>query len=391
MKNKLTAAMVGFALLLASCGTTETDDALSNGTVEENEWKTLKKVSGREIIAELEQTVQDTPIRDKAALAQKEHEENMDGYSGELSKELAEDLAVSAIEGPAVDEAIRTVYAQEGFHNEGVIFYDSQTSGAAQSGIWIGVKNPDERVNELLKFLQLKVDAGEILAEPIYIFRSLHTQTEQYDLQDKVVIEMEALKEKHGSWGVSVNTKTGVIEISHDFLKPEQQQKLRDKFPAHTIQFEQEGSMVAAPGESSIIWPEQPFTEQPVKEGGFLLSVGDESFFVAGGYEGATNYKFPEAEQLKVGQRVTVEASGGIKESYPAQGTAKFVEVLPDYKPAGARLSESQVVAKAIEEFHKHSEAGFLVIKTLSFDEKKKMWVVETFQEDEKVLIEIED
>lgn len=94
---------------------------------------------------------------------------------------------------------------------------------------------------------------------------------------------------------------------------------------------------------------------------------------------------------MKVGQRVTVEASGGIKESYPAQGTAKFVEVMPDYKPAGARLSESQVVAQAIEEFHKHSEAGFLVIKTLSFDEKKKMWVVETFQEDEKVLIEIED
>lgn len=273
MKNKLTAAMVGIALLLGSCGTAEKDDALTNRTVEENEWQTLKKVSGREIIAELEQTVQDTPIRDKAALAQTESIEE----SRKQTKELAEDLAVQAIEGAAVDKAIQTVYAQEGFHHEGVIFYENQTSGAAQSGIWIGVKNPDERVNELLKFLQPKVDAGEILAEPIYIFRSPHTQKELYDLQDKVVIEMEALKEKHGSWGVSVNAKTGVIEISHDFLKPEQQQKLWDKFPEHTIQFGQQGSMVAAPGESSIIWPEQPFTDQPVKEGdsSFLLATGN--------------------------------------------------------------------------------------------------------------------
>lgn len=378
-------------MLLGSCGPAEKDDALTNGTIEENEWKTLKKVSGREIIAELEQTVQDTPIRDKAALAQKEHEENMDGYSGELSKEWAEDLAVRAIEGPAVNEAIRTVYAQEGFHNVGVIFYDSQASGADQSGIWIGVKNPDERVNELLEILQPKVDAGEILAQPIYIFRSPHTQTEQYDLMDKVVIEMKALKDKRGYWAVSVNTQTGVIEIDHDFLNPEQQQKLRDKFPEHTIQFEQQGSMVAAPGESSIIWPEQPFTDQPVKKGGFIISVSDGELFVAGGDEGAINYKFSETKQLKVGQRVKVEASGPILESYPGIGSAKFVEVLPDYKPAGARLSESQVVPLAIEEYKKHAEVGFLKIETLSFDEKKKKWIVETFLEDENLLIEIED
>ncbi|MDW0114944.1 hypothetical protein QT711_17325 [Sporosarcina saromensis] len=47
MRNKLTAAMVGVFLLLGSCGTVEKDDALTNGTVEENEWQTLKKVSIR--------------------------------------------------------------------------------------------------------------------------------------------------------------------------------------------------------------------------------------------------------------------------------------------------------------------------------------------------------
>lgn len=78
-------------------------------------------------------------------------------------------------------------------------------------------------------------------------------------------------------------------------------------------------------------------------------------------------------------------------ESYPGKGSAKFVEVMPDYKPAGARLSESQVVPLAIKEFNKHAEVGFLVIKTLSFDEKKKKWIVETFLEDENLVIEIED
>ena len=71
-------------------------------------------------------------------------------------------------------------------------FLKIRRNGAEQSGIWIGLKDPDERVQQLLDLLQPKVDAGEILAEPIYIFRSPHTEKELYELQDEVAA---ALKE----------------------------------------------------------------------------------------------------------------------------------------------------------------------------------------------------
>ena len=87
-------------------------------------------------------------------------------------------MAVQGIEGPAAIQAVEKVYGEGGIHNEGVIFIENQTRGAEQSGVWIGIKEPDERVQQLLDLLQPKVDAGEILAEPIYIFRSPHTEKE---------------------------------------------------------------------------------------------------------------------------------------------------------------------------------------------------------------------
>ncbi|WP_342515190.1 DUF3221 domain-containing protein [Sporosarcina sp. FSL K6-1522] len=67
-------------------------------------------------------------------------------------------------------------------------------------------------------------------------------------------------------------------------------------------------------------------------------------------YYGAVFYKYPNAaSELKVGQRVKVEDTGMILYSYPRQGSAKYVEVLPEYKPENATLSESAVIVKAIE------------------------------------------
>ena len=359
---------------------------LKNGSVEESEWQTLKLVSGREIIAELKQTAQDTPGRDQAVAAQEEFPE-----FGEQTKELAEDIAVQAIEGPAALEAMEKVYGPNGIHNEGVIFFENQRNGAEQSGIWIGLKDPDERVQQLLDLLQPKVDAGEILAEPIYIFRSPHTEKELNELQEKVAAALKEMDSKRGSYGLYVNTITGEIEISHDFLKPEQQKELQQLFADHTINFEQDGRLVAEPEESSIIEPEQPFTDSPVKDGGFIMSVEEGRIFVAGGTEGATYYKFPEADKLKVGQRVKVEASGGIMESYPAKGTAKFVEIMPDYKPVNANLSESQAVAKAFEMDEGKSGMGFLLIKEIKFDEKESKWMFTVLNESGDATLEVED
>lgn len=392
MKHKIIIPLLGIALLLSACGTAETDASLKNGAVEVGAWPTLKKVSGREIIAELKQTVSESPEREKVAAEQTERQEFLDGSFGEPTPELAEDMAVQAIEGPIAIESVEKVYAgYEGFEKEGILFFENQMGGAEQSGIWIGVKEPDERIQQLLDLLQPKVDTGEILAEPVYIFRSPHTQKELYDLQDEVGQALKGMRSERGSSGLSVNTITGIVEINHDYLKPEQQKELENMFPDKTFHFEQDGRMVAQPGESSIIMPEETFTDTPVTEGGFILSAGEGTIFVAGGTEGAVFYKFAEADKLRVGQRVKVEASGGIMLSLPGQGTAKFVEVMPDYKPAGAMLSESAAVAKLLEMVDGESAFGFVVIKEVSFNGDEKKWVFKVMQDDEELTLEVVD
>ncbi|MCG7343619.1 YobA family protein [Sporosarcina sp. ACRSL] len=374
--------LLGAALLFGGC---ETDASPQNSSVEDSGWPTLKKVSGREIIAELKQTVEETPKRDERATFETPPEFE------EPSKETMEDLNVKAIEGPAVFQAVEKVYGEGGLYYEGVIFIEYQTGGAEQSGVWIGIKEPDERVQQLLDLLQPQVDAGEILAEAIYIFRSPHTEKELYDLQEEVAEALKGMQSERGSFGLYANVITGDIEITHDFLKPEQQEELRKMFADHTLNFEQDGRMITEPGETRIITPEQIYTDTPVTEGGFILSAGEGTIFVAGGTESVVYYKFPEADKLKAGQRVNVERSGPILESYPGQGTAKFVEILPDYKPANAKLSESQAVAKALEIAGERLSNGFIVIDEVIFDEKEKKWKFKLVPDDGEPALEVVD
>lgn len=381
MKNKLLILLVT-AVLLGGCGT---GSSPKNEAVEDGGWKTLKTVGGREIIAELKQTVEETPKRDERATIETPPEFE------EPTKETVEDLNVNAIEGPAAIEAVEKVYGEGGIHQEGVIFFELQTKGAEQSGVWIGVKEPDERVQQLLDLLQPKVDAGEILAEPIYIFRSSHTEKELYDLQEEVAQALKGMELERGSFGLYVDTITGHIEITHDFLKPKQQEELRKLFADHTINFEQDGRMVPEPGDPTIIAPEQTYTDTPVTEGGFILSAGEGRIFVAGGTEDVVFYKFPEADKLKVGQRVNVERSGPIMESYPGQGTAKFVEVLPDYKPVNAKLSESEAVAKALYMAGERLSNGYIVIEEVTFDENEKKWIFKLVPDDGEPALEVKD
>ncbi|WP_342536135.1 DUF3221 domain-containing protein [Sporosarcina sp. FSL K6-3508] len=387
MKKRIFFVLIGAAFLIGGCGTAGLDSTEQNSSANQEGWQTVKKVDGREIIAELEQSVKDFPLREKAVAEQIDNPDYKAGFFGEPSKELEEDMAVQAIEVPIAIEVVEEVYGgNEGFEKEGVLFIENQADGAAQSGIWIGVKDPDERVQQVIDLLQPIVDEGKILAKPIYIFRSSHTQHELYTMQDEVAEVLKEMKQERGSFALSVNTITGVVEIGHDFLKPEQQKELEEQFLDYTFHFKQEGNIVAEPGESAIIKPNQIMTETPVKDGGFIMGVSEGSIFVSGGTEGATNYSFPEADLLTVGQRVKVEATGGIAESYPAQGTAKFVEILPDYKPADATLSESQAVAKAIKE-KKKEFFNFNVITEVQYDGNRKVWILE-ISDDSRVEVE---
>ncbi|WP_339252213.1 DUF3221 domain-containing protein [Sporosarcina sp. FSL W8-0480] len=384
--------LLGAALLLGGCGTNASpknvavEDSVVDSVGDSVEWKTLKTVSGREIIAELKQTAKETPKRDKSATIETPPEFEPP------TKELTEDLAVKVIEAPAAIQAVEEVYGEGGISNVGVLFTELQTRGAEQSGVWIGLKEPDERVQQVLDLLQPKVDAGEILAEPIYFFRSPHTEKELNDLQDEVAEALKGIETEQGSYALYVDVIKGEIEVSHDFLTPKQQEELRQQFADRTINFTQDGRMVAAPGESRLIAPEQTYTHTPHTDvGGFILSVSEGQFLVAGPDETTGFYKFPEADKLKVGQRVKVEASGGIMESYPVQGTAKFVEILPDYKPVNAKLSESEAVAKALEISGERLSTGYVVINDVIFDENEKKWIFELLPDDGLGTLEVAD
>lgn len=393
------------ALLIGGCGTAEDDLVQTANELvepEKSEENGLETASGREIIAELEQTVKETPKRDARAKEQIESDDYQKGMFGEPSPELAEDTAVQAIEAMVTIDAVEKVYGgHEGFEKTGVLFIENQMSGAEQSGVWVGIKERDERLDELLALLQKKVDAGEILAEPIYFYRSPHTGAELQELQKEVGKALEPMWDERGTFGLSVNTITGNIEITHDFLKAEQQEELREKFADYTIHFEQDGRMIAEPGDPMTTFPDEKYTTTPSLEGGYVMHIGEDEVLVVGtmpedfsstggqkDFYGAAYYKYPEVDQLKVGQRVHVEMTGPMMHSYPGQGRAKYIEVLPEYKPANAKLSESEVIQKVIE---KKKSNDVMIIRSLTFDEEAAVWKVGVKQEEEEYELEIKD
>lgn len=115
-------------------------------------------------------------------------------------------------------------------------------------------------------------------------------------------------------------------------------------------------------------------------KGSIVISTNENSFLVVETYppnlqEGdrysAFNYKYANSSNsLNIGQRVEVESKGSISESYPGKGIAKNVKILSDYKPIGARLSESEILRKAIKIAEKKGNfvPGF---RFINFDKKK--------------------
>lgn len=282
-------------------------------------------------------------------------------------------------------------------------------TGAEQSGFWIGMKEPDKRLDQLMQELQKQVDAGDILAKYIYVYRSSYTQKELDSITNKVAESLSEMAEDHEkpnrvSFGVYVNTATEMIEISHDFLTDEQKDSLEQTFAGNKIAFTQDGMMVPVGEEPEITYPSEKTINKPSKEGSYVISVNENGMMVvdakamnfgeSGGeneFYSAISFSFPDADKkLEVGQRVKVESSGPIMESYPAQGTAKFVEVLPEYKPENADLSESQIVRSAVESAQAKSN-WVPAIRSIDYDEKADAWTVSIKQEEEVYEIEIED
>ncbi|AYC30139.1 DUF3221 domain-containing protein [Paenisporosarcina cavernae] len=364
MKKYITPIGIAVLFIVTGCGTA-VKEPVTNGEGSGSEVQ--KKEIEREIIVELKQPKIETPERDKVKAEIKERPEFKDGIYGKQTDELAENLTVQQIEGPIAITALEEVYGgQNGFQKEGIIFYGTDEN----PGFWIGIKNPDERLDELVKILQAKVDSGVISAKYIHIFKSDFTHEEQRALMDQVNREVKKMVEEFHNpnavgYSVSVDTLTGNIEIDHNFLTEKQIEHLKESFDRHKIVFSIQGKMAPDEGEPDVIYPEKEFTTTQHSEGELILGVEKDRFFT-----GSMYYDFTDAKKkLKTGQRVLVSTTGMIMESFPGQGRAVVVEILPDYKPDGANLTESQVVAIAAQ-----NKIG--VIEKIEFNQDEDEWIV---------------
>lgn len=192
----------------------------------------------REIIAKLKQTVNETPKREQKAKRVIENPQYQTGYWGEPSPELAEIRTVEEIEGPTATIVLEEVYDLLDFYNEGIMFYERDKD----PGFWIGIKEPDERLDELVKILQEKVDNGEILAKYIHIFKSDYSEKDVSALIAKLSSEVNKRAEEVSNglgrnYGVSVDIKTRAITIHHNFLTDEEQNQIKELFFDYEIIF----------------------------------------------------------------------------------------------------------------------------------------------------------
>jgi hypothetical protein len=426
-KHHIHIAFLSLSLILSACGTKEdfTDKADINldgkntaniqaapvtPPVNDSGWETIETISYRNIIAKLK-PAKESLARDQRLNEIKEGSEFKKGLFGEPTDELAEGLSVQSIEGSYAIPLLEKIYGgYKGLDQAGVVFYENKASGADQSGLWIGIKKPDERLKKFMEEMQVKVDAGELKAEYIYIFHTTHTTAEDNQLMGHVhsavsKFGMDHEKRDQLSLSTSVDTITGNIEIGHNFLTEEQKERLRKQFSEYTIVFEQEGSMVPIGDEPDTTYPAEAYTDKLSKEGAYVMGVSVKGIFVVeakaqdfsktGGkneFYSAIHYSFPEAsKKLKVGQRVLVEASGPIQTSYPGRGTALYVEVLPEYKPEEADLSESQVVQEALEKTKDKNKGAVQAISNLSYNNETDQWTVSFKQDQEIYEVGIED
>ncbi|MBW3114368.1 YobA family protein [Bacillus sp. MCCB 382] len=422
MKKQLTYLLITVTFLsLSACGNaskvgtvdqSQNDDQTQSAITPNNSgWKTIETVSERNIIAKLEQTVQETPKWNQTIQKAKDSDDFKQGLYGKPTDDLAIEMAIQTVVGNTVIPLLEEIYGgYKGLDEAGVIFYDRKSMGAEQSGFWIGIKEPDDRLKRFITEMQKKVDAGEVKAKYLNIFYAPYTTDENNLLTDKVNKKVRAIAKKHETpdrlaGGVSVDTITGNIEIEHNFLTEDQKEGLIDAFPTRKVVFHQQGRLVPKKGEKDTTYPEETYTKNPSKEGEYVMSLGDKGMLLISAqsmdfsetegekeFYSATRYKFPKASQkLHVGQRVNVEASGPIMESYPGQGTALYVDVLPEYKPDQADLSESKVVQLGIEKAEDDQNHHVLSIRDLSYNEKSDQWTIIFVRDKEVIEVVIPD
>jgi hypothetical protein len=80
-------------------------------------------------------------------------------------------------------------------------------------------------------------------------------------------------------------------------------------------------------------------------------------------------------DEVEIGQKVEVLFEGAMAASYPGQGRAKKVSILPKIKPNKANMTEDQVIREALTS-KETSNINIFVIKDIKFDEKLDLWTI---------------
>lgn len=367
---KKTTTILLAALLLSGCGTA----GQSIGTSQPQE-----QVNDVEF-PQLEQTVSEE-IRNGKVYPQEETE----GTPIEV-------LEMQSQEGFIAIQTVEEVFGgYEEMEKHTVIYFQNETTDHHKIGLHIGMKEDDEKFDDVFDALQQKVDEGEILAKYIHLHPIIYTEKELNMKLDEFYAKLKAshIGRKGGTFGMSISPITHVVQIDHNMFTEENQEEIRELFEGWEVEFTQSGAMMPGPGEPLVIFPEKEFTSEPQTGGEIIMFVGEKKVHTQG-----MHYEFEGASELRVGMRVDIEANGPIMTSFPGQGGAAFVTVYPNYKPEGATLSEFEVNAQAIEQLTEEQLRNHPLLESAVYDAAAKSWNVtfSLYTEDaEQVEMIIED
>lgn len=81
--------------------------------------------------------------------------------------------------------------------------------------------------------------------------------------------------------------------------------------------------------------------------------------------------------ELEVGERVEVWFDGVVNESYPKQGVAKKISVIPGEQPKGSKFSEAEVIQKAIQHLELENEHAVIKLKSVNYNNESSTWNIE--------------
>ncbi|PFA67303.1 hypothetical protein CN378_10675 [Bacillus sp. AFS015802] len=232
----------GVVMNVVCCDSVDQDRRINNN---QETFETINITNNREIIATLDQTVQKTPKWDQVVKEIREGEDYNIGHFNKSRDRLVEELAIQTVVIESVIPLLENIYGgRSGFEKEGVIFFESSNKKVDKAGFWIGIKDPDNRLDKFVEELQKKVDEGEIKADSINIFHTQHTESENNHLMREVNDNIEQISTEHGDSSlersvsvVGVNSDTGNIEIGHHGLTEEQKKDLEKSFPNRKIIF----------------------------------------------------------------------------------------------------------------------------------------------------------